>query len=193
MLCLARALLYSEKGSVVHLHDTKNDAMKSVLQEAQETESVPDEHIHIHDTIDDFIKAFKIGQPRLLIMSLPHGTAADGVIDQLEPYLNKGDIILDGGNEYYKSTERRQERVRKLGVAWLGVGVSGGYQASRRGPSMSPGGDKAAYEKLEPLMKTWAAKDKNGVPCVAWVGPHGAGHYVKMVCQEYPCIKDDQH
>jgi 6-phosphogluconate dehydrogenase (decarboxylating) len=127
------------------------------------------------------MQSFKKNSPRVIIMSLPHGKPIDDVIEQLEPHLNEGDICIDGANEHYQATERRQERMKKKSVAWIGMGVSGGYQASRRGPSMSPGGDKEAYEKVKPLLREWAAKDKQGRPAVEWVGPHGAGHYVKML------------
>lgn len=103
------------------------------------------------------------------------------MIDDLEPHLEKGDIVIDGANENYQSTEKRQKRVEGKGIAYIGMGVSGGYQSSRRGPSMSPGGDYEAYKKVEPYLKEWAAKAKDGTPCVEWVGPRGAGMYVKMV------------
>lgn len=177
----ARALLYSEKGNKVHLYDVNQEAVKSVLQEAKETRTVPEDHIIGHASIDELTKAFEKGKPRIIIMSLPHGETIDKVLDQLEPDLNKGDIVIDGANEFYLDTERRQKRLKEKGVAWIGTGVSGGYQASRRGPSMSPGGDEEAYKIVEPLLRDWAAKAKDGEPCVRWVGPGGAGHYVKMV------------
>lgn len=152
-----------------------------MIQEAKETESVPDDKIHGHDSIEAMLKAFKKDEHRLIIMSLPHGDTIDKVVDELEHHLSEGDIVLDGANEHFKATERRQERLKKKGIAYIGTGVSGGYQASRRGPSMSPGGDRSAYDRIEPLLKDWAAKDKNGKPCVTYCGPGGAGHYVKMV------------
>lgn len=157
------------------------DAPKSVLQEAKETEGLDDSKVKIHEDLTKFMQSFKKDSPRVIIMSLPHGKPIDNVIEQLEPHLTEGDICIDGANEHYQATERRQERMKKKGVAWIGMGVSGGYQASRRGPSMSPGGDKEAYEKVKPLLREWAAKDKQGRPAVEWVGPHGAGHYVKML------------
>jgi 6-phosphogluconate dehydrogenase len=136
--------------------------------------------VHVHKDLAELLDNFK-NKPRILIMSLPHGKVIDDVLDQMEPHLNKGDIIIDGANEHFKATERRQARMKNKGVAYIGMGVSGGYQSSRRGPSMSPGGDKEAYAKVEPFLKDWAAKAADGSSCVEWVGPHGAGHYVKCI------------
>lgn len=97
--------------------------------------------------------------------------------------ITEGDIVIDCGNEWWESTERRQKRAetfRNGAISWLGVGVSGGYQAARRGPSMSPGGDKQAFEKVKHLLEAWAAKDKNGTPCVQYLGTGGSGHMVKV-------------
>lgn len=155
--------------------------MKSVKREAEETDSVPAENVHMHDSLESLANAFDKDKPRLLILSLPHGPkVVDSILTNIESLLKDGDIIIDGDNEYYGETERRQEWMKKKGVAYIGMGVSGGYQASRRGPSMSPGGDYEAYQKVEPYLKEWAAKDKDGNACVEWVGPGGAGHYVKM-------------
>lgn len=95
------------------------------------------------------LNAFREGKPRVLVLSLPHGDAVDSVIDQIAPLLNRGDVVVDCGNEFWEVTERRQKKMAdEKGVAWLGVGVSGGYQAARRGPSMSAGGDKEAFDKV---------------------------------------------
>lgn len=147
------ALLYSEKGNTVHLYDVDFSATESVLKEAQETKNLDDKLIHIHKDLDGFMKDFSSGEARLIIFSLPHGKTTDKIIEQLIPNLKKGDIILDGGNEHYKSTERRQRYLKEKGVAFIGCGVSGGYQASRHGPSMSPGGDFEAYKKVRTLKK----------------------------------------
>lgn len=121
-------------------------------------------------------------QPKFLVFSVPHGDPADSVIAKIRHELKEGDVVLDGGNEHYRATERRQEDLKKQGVHWIGCGVSGGYQSARRGPSMSPGGDREAVQKVLPLLRQFAAKDKrDGHPCVEYIGPRGAGHYVKMV------------
>ncbi|KZO98952.1 6-phosphogluconate dehydrogenase C-terminal domain-like protein [Calocera viscosa TUFC12733] len=111
-----------------------------------------------------------------------HLPTIDKVLRQLLPHLDPGDVVLDGANEWCENTQRRQEWLMKeKQVHFIGLGVSGGYQAARKGPSMSPGGTKEAYAIVEPLLKKWAAKDGNGNPCVALMGPGGAGHHVKMV------------
>ncbi|TBU41321.1 6-phosphogluconate dehydrogenase C-terminal domain-like protein [Dichomitus squalens] len=119
---------------------------------------------------------------KLLIFSIPHGSAADKVISDIREHLLHGDIILDGGNEWYENAERRQKELAPDGIAYLSMGVSGGYQSARRGPSISPSGDKAALNGVMPLLEKIAAKDpKTGQPCVVNLGPAGCGHYVKMV------------
>ncbi|KAI5846113.1 6-phosphogluconate dehydrogenase C-terminal domain-like protein [Tricharina praecox] len=122
------------------------------------------------------------GGARCFLLSITHGDPVDQVLDALKPHLKKDDVIIDGGNEWYKNTERRQKDLQKLGVALIGCGVSGGYQSARRGPSMSPGGDPQVLERILPQLREWCAKDeRSGEPCVAALGPAGSGHYVKMV------------
>ncbi|KAH8689484.1 6-phosphogluconate dehydrogenase, decarboxylating [Talaromyces proteolyticus] len=134
-----------------------------------------------YKTIDEFVRSLDGGRRRLFMFSITHGKPADEVLGRIKKDLKKGDVILDGGNEYYRRTERRQEELRPLGVNWIGMGVSGGYQSARRGPSLSPGGDRQAIEQVLPLLELYAAKDKkSGKPCVTYIGPGGAGHYVKM-------------
>lgn len=120
-------------------------------------------------------------QPKLFVFSTPHGGPADKCVEGILPYLNKGDLIVDCGNEHWTNTERRQKMLDPKGIHYIGCGVSGGYQSARHGPSMSPGGSPEALEKVMPFLKTVAAKDAKGVPCTNPVGPGGAGHYVKMV------------
>jgi len=105
----------------------------------------------------------------------------DKSIDGLEPYLKKGDIIMDASNEHWTNTERRQKRLEPKGIHYIGMGVSGGYQSARHGPSFSPGGSDEALDKVMPFLKHIAAKDRKGRPCTNKVGPGGSGHYVKMV------------
>ena len=110
----------------MHLFDVDKDAMKSVKKEAQETKGVPDDHIQLHESLTSLMDAFPQSQPRLLIMSLPHGPeVVDSVLRKIEGQLSEGDIILDGDNEYYKETERRQEWLKPKGVSFIGMGVSG--------------------------------------------------------------------
>ncbi len=118
--------------------------------------------------------------PRKLMMLVPAGRPVDDVINTLLPHLEQGDIVIDGGNSYYKDTQRRIDFLQPKGIHFFGMGVSGGEAGARFGPSMMPGGDKAAYQYLQPVFEAIAAK-ADSKPCVAYVGNGAAGHYVKMV------------
>ena len=118
--------------------------------------------------------------PRKLMMLVPAGKPVDDVIASLLPLLEKGDIVIDGGNSHYTDTLRRVKYLRDKEIHFMGVGVSGGEQGARTGPSIMPGGDVEAYSHVKPLLEAIAAK-VNGEPCVAYLGKEGAGHYVKMV------------
>ncbi|MEO5995111.1 MAG: NADP-dependent phosphogluconate dehydrogenase [Chitinophagaceae bacterium] len=118
--------------------------------------------------------------PRKILLLVPAGKPVDEVIEQLIPLLEKGDIIIDGGNSHYTDTLRRNTYLKEKGLHFMGVGVSGGEEGARTGPSIMPGGEEEAYTFLKPLLEAVAAK-VNDVPCVAYLGKHAAGHYVKMV------------
>jgi 6-phosphogluconate dehydrogenase len=119
-------------------------------------------------------------KPRRIIMMVKAGKAVDDTIGQLSPYLDEGDILIDGGNEFFTETVRRGKALEDKKVHYVGMGVSGGEEGARHGPSMMPGGPKAAYEALAPILTKIAAQVDDG-PCVDYMGPGGAGHYVKMV------------
>jgi 6-phosphogluconate dehydrogenase len=108
------------------------------------------------------------------------GEATDATIEQLKPYLEKGDILIDGGNTYFKDTQRRNKELAELGIHFIGTGVSGGEEGALKGPSIMPGGQKEAHELVRPIFEAIAAK-VDGEPCTTYIGPDGAGHYVKMV------------
>ncbi|WP_118951971.1 NADP-dependent phosphogluconate dehydrogenase [Taibaiella helva] len=119
-------------------------------------------------------------QPRAIMMLVPAGRIVDEVIAELQPLLSKGDILIDGGNSYFKDTERRVAALETQGLHFFGMGISGGEEGARRGPSMMPGGDKEAYRVMQPILEAIAAK-VDGKPCVTYIGPGAAGHFVKMV------------
>lgn len=119
-------------------------------------------------------------RPRKVMMLVPAGQPVDDVIASLLPLLEKGDVIIDGGNSHYTDTLRRVKYLREKEIHFMGIGVSGGEQGARTGPSIMPGGDQAAYEHVRPMLEAIAAK-VDGTPCVAYLGKEGAGHYVKMV------------
>jgi 6-phosphogluconate dehydrogenase len=128
--------------------------------------------------IKEFIALLR--KPRAVMLLVPAGAPVDSVIKDLLPHLDKGDLIIDGGNSYFKDTDVRASNLTAKGIQFLGVGVSGGEEGARHGPSIMPGGPKEAYERVRPVFEAAAAK-VNGDPCVTWLGPGSAGHFVKMV------------
>ena len=128
--------------------------------------------------IDEMVASLK--KPRKIMMLVPAGKPVDSVIENLLPHLEQGDIVIDGGNSYYKDTLQRIAYLQNKGIHFFGMGVSGGELGARLGPSMMPGGDKEAYQYLKPILEAIAAK-ADGEPCVAYMGNNAAGHYVKMV------------
>jgi 6-phosphogluconate dehydrogenase len=129
-------------------------------------------------TILDFIALLR--KPRSIMLLVPAGTPVDSVIRELLPHLDKGDLIIDAGNSYFKDTDLRAGSLTTHGIQFLGVGVSGGEEGARRGPSIMPGGPREAYERVRPVFEAAAAK-VSGEPCVTYLGPGSAGHFVKMV------------
>jgi len=137
-------LLFSEHGSRVGCFDTDKEAVKTVLNQAKEDKVVDESLVHGFSSLDKLIDAFPTGesssavqanqadgkQPRMLVLSLPHGKPADGILDELLTRLNKGDIIIDAGNEWWKDTERRQAKADEKSIKWVGMGVSGGCRST---------------------------------------------------------------
>ena len=119
-------------------------------------------------------------RPRKIVLLVKAGSAVDAFIDQLLPFLEEGDIIIDGGNSHYPDSIRRCGELEKKGILFVGSGVSGGEEGARFGPSLMPGGNPAAWESIKPIFQAIAAK-ADDEPCCDWVGGTGAGHYVKMV------------
>ena len=124
-----------------------------------------------------------LATPRKVMLLVKAGPAVDALIDQLIPLMSPGDIIIDGGNTHFSDTERRTKSVEEKGLLFVGSGVSGGEEGALKGPSMMPGGTEAAWPHIKPIFQAIAAKvgPNNDIPCCEWVGPRGAGHYVKMV------------
>ncbi len=129
-------------------------------------------------TIEEFVQSLET--PRKILLMVKAGAATDATIEQLKPYLDKGDIIIDGGNTYFADTQRRNKELSELGLHFIGTGVSGGEEGALHGPSIMPGGQKEAYDLVAPIFQDIAAK-VNGEACTTYIGPDGAGHYVKMV------------
>ena len=130
-------------------------------------------------SIEELVKALK--RPRRVMLLVKAGDPVDAFIDLLIPHMEKGDIIIDGGNSNYNDTIRRVEYVESKGLLYIGTGVSGGEEGARFGPSIMPGGSKGAWPHVKEIFQSIAAKVDDGAPCCEWVGENGAGHYVKMV------------
>ncbi len=129
-------------------------------------------------SLEEFVESLE--RPRKILIMVKAGAPVDAVIDQLKPLLDPGDIIIDGGNSLYDDTARRTRDLEAAGFRFIGMGVSGGEEGALNGPSLMPGGTKDSYEYLEPILSKIAAQVDDG-PCVTYIGPGGAGHYVKMV------------
>ncbi|MBN1181968.1 MAG: decarboxylating NADP(+)-dependent phosphogluconate dehydrogenase [Bacteroidales bacterium] len=151
-------------------------------------------------SIEELVKSIK--RPRKVMMLVKAGQAVDDFIEQLLPYLEPGDIIIDGGNTHFPDTNRRTKYVESKGFLYIGTGVSGGEEGALLGPSIMPGGSNAAWEHVKPIFQAISAKVEDGSPCCDWVGENGAGHFVKMVhngieygdmqliCEAYQIMKE---
>ncbi|MBZ9629881.1 NADP-dependent phosphogluconate dehydrogenase [Salegentibacter sp. LM13S] len=131
----------------------------------------------------DYLKEFvsSLNRPRKILLMVNAGTAVDTVIESLLPFLEKDDIITDGGNSHYKDTLRREKTLKEQGIHFIGCGISGGEEGALKGPSIMPGGSLEAYKQIGPILEKIAAKDKTGNPCCTHIGPDGAGHFIKML------------
>ncbi len=130
-------------------------------------------------TIEEFVDSLE--KPRRILLMVQAGEATDKTIASLTPHLDKCDILIDGGNTFYKDTIRRNKELSEQGFNFIGTGVSGGEEGALKGPSIMPGGQKEAYELVAPILDKIAARAEDGEACVTYIGPDGAGHYVKMV------------
>jgi 6-phosphogluconate dehydrogenase len=151
-------------------------------------------------SLEEFVASLE--RPRKVMMMVKAGQPVDDLIDQLIPILEKGDVIIDGGNSHFPDTNRRTAYIESKGLYFIGTGVSGGEEGALKGPSIMPGGSKAAWPLVKPIFQTISAKVDGGVPCCEWVGENGAGHFVKMVhngieygdmqliCEAYQILKD---
>src|SRR5580700_5400000 len=151
-------------------------------------------------SIEELAQVLK--KPRRVMLMVKAGDTVDEMIAHLTPHLEKGDIIIDGGNSHYPDTNRRTKALADKGILFIGTGVSGGEEGARHGPSIMPGGNPAAWPYIKEIFQAIAAKVEDGSPCCDWVGENGAGHYVKMVhngieygdmqliCEAYQLLKD---
>lgn len=165
------ALNIESRGYSVSIYNRSKDKTDGVMAEHPGKQLVP------YYTLPDFVNSLE--KPRRILIMVQAGRGTDAVIDELKPLLDKGDIIIDGGNAYFEDTIRRNKALSEAGFNFIGAGVSGGEEGALKGPSIMPGGQKEAYQLVAPILEKIAA-EVNGEPCVAYIGPNGAGHYVKM-------------
>jgi len=130
------------------------------------------------ESLTDFVQSLEL--PRRIMLLVPAGAIVDSVIQEVVPLLDKGDMIIDSGNSHFTDTSRRAIELSEKGIHFFGMGISGGEEGARFGPSMMPGGDKTAYNAVKPILEAVSAK-VNGDPCVTYIGPGASGHFVKMV------------
>ncbi|MDN5610736.1 MAG: NADP-dependent phosphogluconate dehydrogenase, partial [Staphylococcus equorum] len=136
-------------------------------------------NIHPTYSIEEFVNSLE--KPRKILLMVKAGPATDATIDSLLPLLDNDDILIDGGNTNYQDTIRRNKALAESGVNFIGMGVSGGEVGALTGPSLMPGGQQEAFDKVKDIVEAISAKAEDGAACVAYIGPNGAGHYVKMV------------
>uniref|UniRef100_A0A6T6LSJ9 6-phosphogluconate dehydrogenase, decarboxylating n=1 Tax=Timspurckia oligopyrenoides TaxID=708627 RepID=A0A6T6LSJ9_9RHOD len=170
------ALNIAEKGFNISVYNRSAQKTDETVERA-DREGLSDKLKGFHD-VSEFVQS--IQKPRKIIMLVKAGAPVDATIATLKDKLEPGDIIIDGGNEWYTNTERRAADAKALNLEYIGMGVSGGEEGARNGPSLMPGGPKEAYASLEPIVKKVAAQVDDG-PCVTYIGPGGAGNYVKMI------------
>ncbi|MGN7455091.1 NADP-dependent phosphogluconate dehydrogenase [Paenibacillus pasadenensis] len=166
------ALNIESKGFTVSVYNRSREKTDELLAES------PGKNLHPAYTIEEFVASLEV--PRKILIMVKAGGPTDAVIDELVPHLEQGDIIIDGGNAYFPDTERRSKALEAQGFRFVGTGVSGGEEGALKGPSIMPGGPESAYKLVEPILTGISAK-VNGDPCCTYIGPGGAGHYVKMV------------
>ncbi|MGG0411205.1 decarboxylating NADP(+)-dependent phosphogluconate dehydrogenase [Peribacillus simplex] len=166
------ALNMASKGEQVAVYNYTRDLTDQLVAE------LDGQSIHPYYEIQEFVKSLET--PRKIFLMVTAGKPIDSVINSLLPHLESGDIIMDGGNSHYEDTERRYDELKSKGISYIGIGISGGEVGALKGPSIMPGGDKDAYEKVAPILTKIAAK-VNDDPCCTYIGPKGAGHFVKMV------------
>lgn len=187
------ALNIESRGFTVSVYNRSREKTDALLSES------PGKQLVGTYSIEEFVASLE--KPRKILIMVQAGNATDDTINQLLPHLEQGDIIIDGGNAFFPDTQRRNKELQEHGLRFIGTGVSGGEEGALKGPAIMPGGQKDAYELVAPILTAISAK-VNGDPCCTYIGPDGAGHYVKMVhngieygdmqliCEAYQLLKD---
>jgi len=167
------ALNIESRGHTVAIYNRSREKTDEVIAEHADKRLVPTY------TLQEFVDALQ--KPRRILLMVKAGDATDATIAELKPLLDKGDVLIDGGNTFFQDTIRRERELNEAGLHFIGTGVSGGEEGALHGPSIMPGGPRDAYDLVAPVLTEIAARAPDGEPCVAYMGPNGAGHYVKMV------------
>ena len=167
----------ADHGFHVSVYNRTTDKMTSFIDRVQR-EQVSKERVHGFENLAELVASIK--RPRKVVLLVRAGKGTDAAIDSLLPHLDRGDIVIDGGNAHWMDTIRREKDISARGLHYMGCGVSGGELGARFGPSLMPGGSRQAWQELRPVFEAIAAR-VDDTPCVAHIGPDGAGHYVKMV------------
>ncbi|MCD5001695.1 NADP-dependent phosphogluconate dehydrogenase [Enterococcus saccharolyticus] len=167
------ALNIESRGYSVALYNRTGSKTEEVVNEN------PDKNLKGTYSVEEFVNS--IEKPRRIVLMVQAGRGTDATIQTLLPHLDKGDVLIDGGNTFFQDTIRRSNELADSGINFIGTGVSGGEEGALKGPSIMPGGQKEAYELVAPILEQISAKAEDGTPCVTYIGPDGAGHYVKMV------------
>jgi len=168
------ALNMADQGFTVAVHNRSPSLVDQILTEADSQHSI----IPCY-SVEDMLDSLQ--SPRVIFLMVTAGAVVDRIIEQLLPQLSSGDIIIDGGNSHFPDTERRYHSLKEKGIRFLGVGISGGEEGARHGPSIMPGGDPEAWPVVEDIFTAIAARAEDGQSCCRWIGEGGAGHYVKMI------------
>ncbi len=163
----------ADNGFTAFGNDLDDKKVKALKEEGGDLDKV-----NATADLSTFVKG--LSKPRKIMMLVPAGKIVDAVIESLLPHIDKGDILIDGGNSFFTDTDRREAHLKEKGIHFFGAGVSGGAKGARKGPSIMPGGSKEGYSAVRPIFEAVAAKYQ-GEPCVAYLGPKSAGNYVKMV------------
>jgi 6-phosphogluconate dehydrogenase len=187
------ALNFESKGFPVSLYDLSKEKVNEIIKNNKGKD------LFGTTNIEEFVQSLE--SPRKILLMVNAGVITDKAIESLVPYLDKGDILIDGGNSFFKDTNRRNEELAGKGILFIGAGVSGGEEGALTGPAIMPSGQAEAYEVVGPLLTAISAK-VNGEPCCTYIGPNGSGHYVKMVhngieygdmqliCESYHLMKE---
>lgn len=167
------ALNIESRGYSVSVYNRTTSKTEDVIAEN------PDKNLVLTRTVEEFVDSLE--KPRRILLMVQAGKGTDATIQSLLPHLDEGDVLIDGGNTFFKDTIRRSEELAESGVNFIGTGVSGGEEGALKGPAIMPGGQKEAYDLVAPILEQIAAVAEDGEACVTYIGPNGAGHYVKMV------------